>query len=926
MATLGSGYKYFKPSVVSKVQKTISTITRTPTKIAPPTTEQRSARLRVGSSSGGGSSGSSQAQVQPQTEIVDPIIEVQQVKPVTPSQQKIKSLGNLTLGKSTTNTGLGPQSLGLTTKQNFLLKNQAPTIPGTLLPGNQPTSTMTPAERAIQQGNIAAIQAQKLKGKNLLSTALPERFDSLEKQFVEKQSGITDTQKLFEQQAQATEFLEPTITRLDNQLNTMSNSFTKKWLGRELPPKEYAQALKELEQVKQIEKELNTKVNQQTGLYKKTSNTFNELENKVNTLNESYSKRLENRRLAKTILPDEPKKIVQPDTISTIPLSTSLGIKTKVSDSTKETRFQKEYQKTDVSTILNPEQIKLSQKQVKDIGLSRRALAGQLIASAETSLYLFPVTSIIGGALKGTKIVKILSKTRTAKKIKSTLTPTITYTKYSPITETRIVEGSKQFVIGKGKILYTQTGKITSKFGAKPSNKFIIVNYKFNVNELFTTIGKAGRKTPSGTPKSLIGLIPEENLIKLFTSQKTSTKALKGLITYKSEGIIQLQAPGKTLKEYKIVSDTSTGFARRVRVRTSPTDIFRLKGTTTTGSFKLSTTGEKLVGGKVKFFSQGDVTKATSRIRVEKGAKFDIVSTTTTGKAKDVFAIKKLKRFKSLEQVTRAKEARETIKILKQKGEAIPPELTKISQGFFVSKPKTIPKPITTIVNKPIISSGKTTQTIVKETTKTIPKTTTKTVIGTQTPIVTALQKTSKKYLDVYGFQNYQRVLSGLTRSAKLTTLSLTRINKQKIDSFSKTKNKTKLLSLTKTSTLQKYKTSQLTKSKTLSLTKTKTLTDTKTLTKQLTSQKTLTGTKTLARTKTLVKTQIVTRPITPRLTPYAPTPFIPIIGRTLRFKDGASKQNNKRVIGKKFKITNRTQLKRFWAKKKTKKKKYKLF
>ncbi len=105
MATLGSGYAYFKPSVTKGVQQSISKITRTPTTIAPQTTAQRKASLRRGSSSGGGSSSSGSSQPKPQIKTIDPISEIEQIKPTSSTQQKIKTLGNLALWQSTIRLG-----------------------------------------------------------------------------------------------------------------------------------------------------------------------------------------------------------------------------------------------------------------------------------------------------------------------------------------------------------------------------------------------------------------------------------------------------------------------------------------------------------------------------------------------------------------------------------------------------------------------------------------------------------------------------------------------------------------------------------------------------------------------------------------------------------------------------------------------------
>ena len=754
-----------------------------------------------------------------------------------------------------------------------------------------PKPTFITPRQAITQGTILAEYAKTLQGKKL-TPKQHDPFAVLEKKALSKKLGLTQQQKKYESQSQAINYLDSIITKLDNKLNSRVTSFTKQYLGKKLPPKEYKKAQKELAQIKLIEKELNTQTKLQQNLFTKTTNTYDELKNKINSFNQEYTKKLEQRHYTKKILPDTPKKPVELDTISGgIPLSRQLGINSMKNIRKQDIKFIKEYEQSDQPLIGSPRAQNLGRLQAKDIGMSRKLLGKNLLLAAEASLYLFPVTSILSGAIKGTRIANILSKTKTIKKAKKVLTPKITYTKYSPIKETRIVQEGKQYIIGKGKILYTQTGKIASKFGVKPSNKFLTVNYKANINELWKTPGKLGSKTPRGTPQSLVNLIPEENLIKLFTSQKTSTKALKGLTTYESKGIIQLQAPGKTLKEYKIVSDSSTGFPRNVRVWTSPTDIFRLKGTTTTGQFKLSTTGEQLTGGKISFIDYSDkITRATSKLRVKKGAKFNIISTTTKGKVKDAFAVPKLTRFKTIKQVTKADKARTAIKILKQKGQAVPPEVTKASQGYFVKYPKKI-------IPKIRILNGKTTQTITKTSTKIMPKTSTKTLVGTKTPIVSSVQTATKKYLDVYGFQSYQRLTRNLVRSALITTTSLTRLSQIPITTHTKTQRKPLTLTSTKTMT------------PTTTFTPTTTLTPTKTLTPITT----LTPTKTFTPTKTLTPIKTMT-PHPPIITPKIP--MIPLIG-TKPIGNKTDNSNTHKKNNKKYELTNITNLNRFWKKKK---------
>ena len=151
-----------------KVQKQIDSNSNTKSLITPPSEvtsaleiiDKPTGRSKGFRGSGGRNFPTEQQAVVSQVNAIDPISEIQQVKPASPIQQKIKSIGNLTLGTSNLNLGLGPQSLKLTPQQQFLTKQSVL---------NQPTSEMTPAELAIRQGNVSALAAQTLRDKNLIT-------------------------------------------------------------------------------------------------------------------------------------------------------------------------------------------------------------------------------------------------------------------------------------------------------------------------------------------------------------------------------------------------------------------------------------------------------------------------------------------------------------------------------------------------------------------------------------------------------------------------------------------------------------------------------------------------------------------------------------------------------------------------------------
>ena len=189
-----------------------------------------------------------------------------------------------------------------------------------------PKPTFITPRQAITQGTILAEYAKTLQGKKL-TPKQHDPFATIEKKAISKKLGLTQQQKKYESQSQAINYLDPIITKLDNKLNSRVTSFTKQYLGKKLPPKEYKKALKELAQIKLIEKELNTQTKLQQNLFTKTTNTYDELKNKINSFNQEYTKKLEQRHYTKKILPDPPKKPVELDTISRgIPQSRQLGI------------------------------------------------------------------------------------------------------------------------------------------------------------------------------------------------------------------------------------------------------------------------------------------------------------------------------------------------------------------------------------------------------------------------------------------------------------------------------------------------------------------------------------------------------------------------------------------------------------------------
>jgi len=181
-----------------------------------------------------------------------------------------------------------------------LLTKPLPTIPGTLLPGQlitdqsiKPTTKpLTPAEQAIQQGNLLAKTASRFSGKNLTPTTI-DPFASMEQSLLLEQIGVTPLQKKVESQTQQIEFLQPRLQDQATQLNTRINTWNTNYGGKELPTKEYNKALTELNQIKK-EEDLIRRIEKQIGvLYSQTTLDYDSLKNKIDQANKQYSERIQ---------------------------------------------------------------------------------------------------------------------------------------------------------------------------------------------------------------------------------------------------------------------------------------------------------------------------------------------------------------------------------------------------------------------------------------------------------------------------------------------------------------------------------------------------------------------------------------------------------------------------------------------------------
>ena len=251
--------------------------------------------------------------------------------------------------------------------------------------------------------------------------------------------------------------------------------------------------------------------------------------------------------------------------------------------------------------------------------------------------------------------------------------PIIKYTKYSKIVESRVGGLEKFTAIGKGNIVYQETSKLRQLLKLPPIQKAIPISYEFDVSQIYSMLGKAKKIQPIGSPFTLQGLIPEERLSELLTTQKIALKELSGRVGFESQGIIRLGEPiitSKTLlqkigvekllnkssleakniinqssfnikkflklpikeavpaselrvaskvKEVFITSELTDVFTKGARVRVAPVG---LKESQIVFKGKIATVGESLSGGKVSGVSFSKEFAAFSqKMRIQAGPK-----------------------------------------------------------------------------------------------------------------------------------------------------------------------------------------------------------------------------------------------------------------------------------------------------------------
>lgn len=325
-------------------------------------------------------------------------------KPIDPNKPKSSSKITYKVGNQTFTNPLDTQQA-----QQQQIQETKPSItqaqkiqeqltqPITLTPTNQKPMTI---QQAITQGNTITQLAREMRGKTLSPPTKHDPALILEQKAILEKTGVTPLQTKYEYGVKQYEKTQPILNQEITNYNQTIEDWKQKYTTKPLTNKEQEQALKELNQIKQTETNLEKKISNQSLLYKTNLFNYKELEKKLDQANKQYSKQIETKNITQAITPSQPTKKQEPPKIGLIPLSKQLGFEEKVGDTTKLKQDIIDYQKTDLKTNPKPAYIIQAQKDAKDIQQKREILGRMLTTTAEASLYLFPITTIIGRTVK----------------------------------------------------------------------------------------------------------------------------------------------------------------------------------------------------------------------------------------------------------------------------------------------------------------------------------------------------------------------------------------------------------------------------------------------------------------------------------------------------------------------------------------------
>ena len=297
--------------------------------------------------------------------------------------------------------------------------------------------------------------------------------------------------------------------------------------------------------------------------------------------------------------------------------------------------------------------------------VAKSAVLAPVVSGAKTLLRATATPITIAA-----KAVPSISKT--GLKLKQFVEPTIRFKKYGDLFQTGAVSGKKIVVEGRGKLLFEEAGlmaKLKASVTRQPvkfTPKELPISFSLETSKKYAVnvLGKT-KLSPTGSPITMQGLLPEERFLSLLKEKFRTTKALKGRAGFETTGFLEVgKGREKDVRLIKSFVDAST---KKVKVGTGPIGI---SGTGTTFKFRLLNVGEdalvsaKVRGGISPMFKgpkataiglerktgqivsvkkDGLITRFIQKTRSSEGPRFNIFSEFVEGKARLPFDFGKVK-------------------------------------------------------------------------------------------------------------------------------------------------------------------------------------------------------------------------------------------------------------------------------------------
>lgn len=707
--------------------------------------------------------------------------------------------------------------------------------------------------KALKQAGANNQQIQELRTKFSQQEVL-DRLSGEGPQSVEQQFQQMRESRLLREEQQKINLIQQQGQELENQIK----QFEEKYSGRRLPSGTFARAEKE-------RLELEKKIRDYQFAVEKQNVASKQLREQFGTERLDIKKQVAGqqpiRQLIKDTTPVE-QLVSKTSKIPEIPITKIEGPKSLIKDQDIITKknLSKQIERTEKELItkklpsenLTPGDFKALEGTQKR---SRQVLRQQAEGLADIVLLTTPLSLVgkiplvaraassvgkLGTAIKTSKTAQVIGQTKIAKKISDFIKPTITFKRTSPIEEIRIFgEGQKALAKGKGILRFETKGPI-AKILKRPAKQVSVpIDFKLNIKNVFEQTGlKASRKTPLGSPRTLTDIVPEDRIAELIRTQKLTGGQAKGQAGFTIEGFVKT---GK--KDVRLVKESFNVAPKQVRVRTAPSGAVKEQFEKTLKTIKLKLQGfgdETVFGAKTKAVSKNDVTLLIrQKVRVQGGPRFDIKTIATRGRVKSVFDVGKVS--------------------------------VKPTKDFGLSKSGD------TLLKQIVKTSGKQAQ-----------------VTQTKASVVPALQKASKQYLDVYGFQNYLKTAKTAARTVSQGFAGASLVSSKQVP---RQTNLDKTIIGIKQNVLPKFDTNVLASTKTLDAldvkvsdsliekqivnTKTSIAQDTGLLERTSVAEKQLVKQSTQLKQPTLQKVSLA-RPV--NVVPRVPIPIPPVVLPKLKF------------------------------------------